>query len=147
MFSLQTLDLKKSAEQGFDMKLRNPVDNSVLSAKNDKGVLVTPTISILGVNSATVQAHDKAQNDKTYARLQFNPRNTSKKKDEPITSDELEKNNIARAVACTVSWENISLDGKTELTFSEENARELYTKFAWIREQVLADAEDLENFL
>lgn len=51
-------------------------------------------------------------------------------------------------VVCTLGWRNLEISGK-EIPYSAEFARELYTtqSFAWLRRQVRAALDDLENFI
>lgn len=61
-----------------------------------------------------------------------------------ISFDESIQRNIDLAMAVVKGWRGIATnDG--ELPYSEENKRMLLTNYAWIREQVLAKAEE-ESF-
>jgi hypothetical protein len=145
MFNLQTLDLKKAASDQYALKLRNPNTNSILTGKDKNGKVTTPTIFILGVDSAPVKAYNKAQTDKALAK--YSAVGRSKNKETPMTSDDIEKTSIGLAVASTVGWENVALDGETPVEFSEEAAKELYAKFEWMKDQVLEESAELSNFL
>ena len=54
--------------------------------------------------------------------------------------------NIELLVACTLNWAGIRAKGQP-LPFSVDNARVIYAKLPWLREQVKAFIEDRANFL
>jgi hypothetical protein len=53
---------------------------------------------------------------------------------------------IDGVVSATVGWSNIE-DGENPIPFSEGNARDIYTRFIWIREQLETFIADRANFL
>lgn len=62
-----------------------------------------------------------------------------------ITAEEIEASGLDLLVKCTVSW-NLTLDEKPE-KFSTDKAREIYTEYPWVREQVDAVFGDTRAFL
>lgn len=64
-----------------------------------------------------------------------------------LTPEELEAEATDLLVALTADWLLVSLDGNVlDLPFSAQNARTVYDKVAWIREQVDEFAADRGNF-
>jgi hypothetical protein len=64
----------------------------------------------------------------------------------PEVSEKAEQEAIDLLAACTVSWENIALNG-SPLECTWQNARDLYMQFKWIREQVDAFIHDRSEYL
>lgn len=63
-----------------------------------------------------------------------------------ITAEELEAEAMEVLVACTVSWENIALNGEL-LECNEKNVRKVYQEFPWLRKQVDNFINEDANFL
>jgi hypothetical protein len=63
-----------------------------------------------------------------------------------FSAEDIEADNLDLLSACTVGWEGIGLDG-APLEFNRENARLLYRRCAWVREQVDEFIADRVNFL
>ncbi len=63
-----------------------------------------------------------------------------------VRMEELEQNSIKVLAALTADWKHIIVDG-APLSCTKENATKLYTRFAWIREQVDGFVNDRANFL
>ena len=63
-----------------------------------------------------------------------------------LSAEELEADALALLVACTKDWENILESGRV-LECNEVNARVVYSKYPWVREQVSSFIEDRANFL
>lgn len=56
------------------------------------------------------------------------------------------ENNVREALAeCTVSWTNLDFEGE-KLPCNKENALKIYTKRAWIAEQVIEEVADRANY-
>lgn len=145
LFKLDTLDTNKKSEEGFDLELRSPKDGTVISSVGKDGKISIPTITLFGSDSAIVKQFDKKQADAELAREHSAKR--SNNKDKARTIDFYEDMQLDRAVAVTKDWKNISYDGVVPLEYSEDNARALYTKYKWMKVQVLEEAGNVENFL
>lgn len=63
-----------------------------------------------------------------------------------VTGDSAERDRVDLLVACTVSWEGLTKSG-APFPCTPSNARELYTRYQFIREQVDAFVHDRGNFL
>lgn len=106
----------------------------------------TPTdfkIKVRGKESAQVKKVTNAQSksvqrDSNMAR--------KKGKDLEWDLDDFEKQAVDLAVAATISWENLTENGKV-VEFSPEEARKIYTKNKWIVKQVNTASENDALFL
>lgn len=69
-----------------------------------------------------------------------------KKGSRKTNADQVEARSLDLLASCSASWENMKLEGEVlECTF--ENARKIYKRFAWIKEQVDEHLGDRANFL
>lgn len=122
-------DTRKTADKGHELCI---VD--VNGAKTDI------VITIRGTDSAAYQAKQREQQRKWRLQLNKNPRRIMQ------TPEQSEEDALDLIVAATVSWRGIEMGGK-ELPFSEAAARQLYTDYPAIREQVEQAMSDRTNFL
>ena len=122
---LAKLDILSPANEGVWMELEHPVTGEPLGIK----------IKVAGVDSDYYRKEMRRQQNK---RL--------KKGIRTISAEELENEVIELLVACTLDWEGIEYEGKV-LECNKENARMIYKKFPWIREQVDNFINDRANFL
>lgn len=129
VFDLVKLAPSKSSE-GAVLTLVNPVNNTPI-----EGV----TITLMGADSKEYQAlRRKLQN----ARL----RNVTSRGKMRVTSEEIEDEALQLIVAATKGWTGVVIEG-VEQPFTMENAKSLFTRFPWIREQVDEFINDRANFL
>lgn len=137
-FDFASLDTSAAAEQGAVMTILHPVTSEPLLA-GDK----TPyTLTLAGEDSARLTAFDRAARDRALARAAANYGRRVKR-----MAEDLDKEVLDRLVAATISWApDFPLDGEL-LAYSPENARKLYTRLPWLREQAFAFYTDLSNFL
>jgi hypothetical protein len=129
---LSALDTRKAADEGAKLQLRHPVEDSPLT-KDDGSPI---TITLVGSDSATFKRAMQVQADR---RLKSNNRRS-------ISMQSIEDDAIDLLSAATIGWDGIVVDGE-ELPFSNENAKALYERFPWIREQVNAFIGERANFL
>lgn len=127
---LSNFDLTGSEE----LELRHP--GTGLPLENDEGEAMT--ITLVGIDSSEWR---QAQRKLTNRRLSL----ARKGQQSALDADALEEEGIDTLVACTKGWAGIQLDGEP-LPFSAENARKLYTRFVWIREQVDRFVGNRANF-
>lgn len=120
---LATLDTVNFCEQGAELELLHPGNARPLGA----------FITLAGVDSSR---HRQAIAAIAEKRTRAGARGV----------DEVLKEDVELAVRCTIDWRNLELDG-AGLPFTPENAREVYTRFPWIREQALAFVASRANFL
>lgn len=69
-----------------------------------------------------------------------------KKRKAGMDADELERKMVSQLVEATVSWTGVMQNGE-ELECTRENARALYEKHSWLREQLMTFQQDRMNFL
>jgi len=130
-FDLSELDTTKISNEGFDVELYHPATNVGL------GIV----IRVLGRDSDEFRKVSNAQIKRRTERF-----NRGGFRQPAITPEELEQNTIEILAACTVGWSGVVVDGK-EIPFSKDNAKMLYTRFPWIREQIDAAIGDRANFM
>jgi hypothetical protein len=128
-FDLSSLEVVEGAE----MTVMHPVEDIPLDGSDGKPVV----FKVVGIDSEQYRAAQRsAQN-----------RRLSKKTRMKITAEQLEHEVLESIVACTVGWSNnFEVDGAA-MKFSAENAKTLYQRFPWLREQVQDFIEDRANFL
>ena len=134
---LSSLDTVSASAEGASLELRNPVSDAVLrDEKSGEPV----TITLVGTDSRDYMkiTHD-IQNRRLGKRLGKGGRLKT-------TAEEIDADALELLVASTKSWQHIIVDG-AELSFSAANARMLYTRFPWIKEQVDEFIADRSNFL
>lgn len=121
-------------EVGYSFEPRLPGGESGIGA----------TITVCGPQSAAVRAHNEARYDMARRREAM-----AKKRGKEVDSiglAEIEGALIDLAVAHTTGWTGF-VDGGQPVPFTPQAARDLYTKHPWLRDQVLAEGQELGNFL
>lgn len=126
----------------FDIGNLNTVD---LHEKGTEVEIVLPNgkttnwkIRVLGIHSKKL---------KKYQRDAFNVQqrelNVLKGKNKTKEYDlaDIEKENVDQAVLATISWTGLT-DGGKEVPFTEDKARDIYTKNPFIVDQILEAAKD-----
>ena len=116
------------AHEGAEMQVRHPGTNAPID-----GMVVT----LLGMDSEPAL---RAQRVATNRRLK---QGIAKMK---LSAEELDSDGLDLLTALTVSWRGIEWDGKP-YPCTPENARSLYTKLRWLREQVDEFVGERANFL
>ena len=115
---LATLDTKRMADAGAELQLHDPVTGKPL------GVYIT----LHGMDS-DVFRDTQIENLRNRAAIMAEEKRTTR------TAAEIEADAIALHAACTKAWRGAVLDGAA-LECTRDNARTLYQRFPWIREQV-----------
>jgi len=129
LLDLGNLDTVETAEKGATLEVMHPTDNVPL------GIAIT----LAGADSDLYQ---KTQNRTINKRAKrFRPGQSLS-----FTVEEQEENTLNLLATCTLGWEGVVVDGEP-LPYSKENAKELYRRFRWLREQVDAFIGDRANFL
>lgn len=126
---LAQLDLTKASNDGAWYTLKHPATGEELSAK----------IKILGKDSTKYTQMSDEFRRKTLDSMKSNKTMAQRMEEAQELSDSI-------LVACTVDWADIMLDGK-DLPFSELNAKMIYQRFNWIKEQIDQAIADRANFL
>ncbi len=87
------------------------------------------------------------QDSKVYQKASKKNLNTILKKGTKNTNaDQVEARSLDLLAACSASWANMVVDGE-ELECTTQNARDVYKRYAWIKEQVDEHLGDRANFL
>lgn len=125
---LADLDTTKGGEEGYEHELLHPTEAYRM------GMFIT----VIGEDSDTYQEQLRALQQKTISRAFTKDRLLNAREDGDEDALEL----LATA---TRSWRGIRVDGQ-ELAFTPDNARKLYRRFKWIREQIARVIRDRSNF-
>lgn len=132
---LKTFDTTEYANAGADMEITLPNGRVVVDEKTNRPW----TISLLGVDSRKYQDLTHKVANKRISRRAKSRRSLT-------TSEEVDSDQLELLVEMTLGWSGIVLEG-TVLDFTKENARMLYSEFAWIREQAEDFIQDRTNYL
>jgi hypothetical protein len=128
-FDLSKLDTGEAAEKGAVLEILHPTENTLLGIK----------ITLAGADS---DLYRQTVNKSVNKRVQRMKPGQSL----PFTAEEQEESGLVLLATCTLAWEGVVLDG-TELPCTKENAKTVYKRFHWIKEQVDAFIGDRANFL
>jgi hypothetical protein len=130
---LGSLDTAAACDKGFELELAHPITRAPLGQ----------FITVVGKDSKQFRDHvRRASND----RLRKQATQQRRGKDmEPPTVEQIEAEAIELLVNCTTGFREVNYGGP--LTYSEANARKLYTEQSWVRSQVDEAIGDLENFM
>jgi hypothetical protein len=128
-FDLTNLDTVDAAEKGAVMEVLHPTDN----------VPIGMTITLVGVDSDVYRKTVNKSIDKRLQRMR--PGQSF-----PFSAEEQEENGLNLLASCTLAWEGVVVDGE-ELPCTKENAKALYRRFPWLKEQVDMFIGDRSNFL
>ncbi len=121
---LATLDTAALCEEGAELELTHPKTGEGL------GVFIT----VAGIDSKKWRRALNAIGEKRA------------NKRSKLTAEEGIAGAVDILARCTIAWRNVTLDG-AELPCTEENARTLYTRLPWVREQVDTFASDRGSYL
>ena len=140
-FDLAAVDTT-AAEDGVYMELKDAAGEPV---KNSKGEV--PAIKLLGLDSKTYRDYQRRF---VLRRIR---RESAKGKPgivEPTVDEqaaETEKDTLDQLVMMTVGWKNFRDDKGATVQFSPEAARELYSKYPIVAEQVDMFCASRANFM
>jgi len=128
-------DFDTSGNAGVVLPVKHPITGVPLTLADGTAV----TLTVAGVDGERYQAAFTTQVNK---RLQTSLNARSQQQ----TAEDLMRENIDLLVAVTLDWQGIEKAG-APLPYSPANARALYERLPWLREQVKAFVEDRANFL
>ena len=140
-FDLAAVDTTAS-EDGVYMEVKDTAGSPV---KNSKGEV--PAIKLLGLDSKTYRDYQR--------RFVLRRIRRESTKGKPGVIDmtveeqaaESEKDMLDQLVMMTVGWKNFRDDKGAHITFTPEAARELYTKYPIVAEQVDMFCASRANFM
>ena len=128
---LSKLDLTEHANSGAIMDVMHPITGEQLLDQNGNAV----TITLLGADSTKMR---QEMSDRAKKQLAS--------KNKPINSiDEAEKLSAELLATITIGWSGMFENGEP-VECTKENAVRIYTKYAWLRQQVDAFTTDRANF-
>lgn len=131
---LSKIDLASAAEQGATMQLKHPVNGQLLfDGEGDHKKAITITLA----------GRDSERFQRAYRSIQN--RRLGRRNKEKQTVEQFENETIELLARATLGWQHITLEG-APLEFSEQNARRLYERLPWVREQIDEFIEDRQNF-
>ena len=128
-FDLASLDTVSLCEAGTELELTHPATGAGLDVY----------LTLAGVDSKTWRKAATAVGEKRASKRG------------KITADDIAAGGIEILARCTLTWRNgdkptVLVDGE-ELPCCLDNARKLYSRFPWAREQADAWASDRANYL
>lgn len=132
MFDIKLQDFSKSAELGYTFSLKLPTGA-------DSGAKLT----VIGDMSPTVKAYGRKLFQE-YQQKQATARRKGRPEDE-IDLDEAEERAVESALVRLVDWQGITEDGE-EVPFSKAKAASVLKQHPWIRDAVMQEAADINNF-
>lgn len=126
------------------LELRGP-DGELLTTdtgdkdEQGKSVVLIWAVELVSEDSSDYQAVFKRQ-------LTDNVQRATKRGGGKMSGAQIQEDKLEILVSCTKGWEHLQLNGK-EFPFTKANARELYTRWPFIREQVDDFIHERANFL
>jgi hypothetical protein len=146
---IDDMDTGTASDAGAEIELKHP------TTKAKTGIFVT----VLGKHGEVFREHIRERTNERIKR----EANAAKKNDElpPPTAEQVEEKAIELLVLCTLGWRSETRDEKgevieskpvivhrgQELPFTVANAKMLYARLIWMREQIDEAIGDLENFI
>jgi hypothetical protein len=115
ILDLSNLDVVASASKGAVLEVLHPTLYTKLGIK----------ITLVGADSDRFKNYRRDIQNK---RLQ----ETSAM---ALNLDELEDQNLTLLATCTIGWDTMPVDG-VDLPFTIDNAKKVYKRFPWLKEQV-----------
>lgn len=128
---LNDLDLTQSADIGAEMTVIHPITGLPL-CDEDGNVM---KLFLVGSDSKRLREAMKVR-----ARSELMKRNPIK-----FDLDDAENKAAELLAACTLGWSHV-IEGGVNLEFTNENAKRIYLKFGWLRQQADAFINDRANF-
>lgn len=102
------------------------------------------TLTVRGPRSAKVREHARRQFAQAQQR-ELAARKAGKPAEAPEL-DDIDQSLTDMAVAYTMGWQGIEEQG-VPVEFSEAAAQRLYSQHTWLREQAIAEGQDLGKFV
>lgn len=130
--NLSILNVSEVSESGLEFELVHPATGEGLDA----------WIKVRGEKSRTVQNHAR----KVVTEMQKREKVAKgKNKEIDFSISELEDMAVDRAIVRIISWRGIQESGQ-DVPFNRENAERILKEHPWIREAVMENSEDLQEF-
>lgn len=139
-FDLAALDTTENAETGAWMHLQGPDYEDLYVGEKDDGKPVR--ILLLGADSKEFQQLQHKQTTKRVKQL-TKPGRRSRNE---LSSEDFTEGSIDLLVRCTKGFENVIYNGE-ELDCTAANARKIYERLGFVREQAWDFINDRSNYL
>lgn len=134
--NLAAYDTVAASDRGADLELILPNGKPILDEKTGKPW----TIKLMGVDSRQYQ-----DSQHKVANRRINRRSRTRK---GLSAEELDSDQLEVLLDVTSSWFGIQLGpNDPPLEFTRENARLVYTRFPWIRDQAEDFIGERSNYL
>ena len=133
MLDLEKTNIAEAAEAGVEFELMLPKSN-------------TPTgafVKVRGEESEVVRNYVRKRINEAQARAAMLRKRG--KDEEGMTMEEAEESLTDAATVRVISWRGIAEGGK-EVPFTSENAKRIFMKHPWIRDQILEESKGLIYF-
>lgn len=130
--NLSILNVSEVSESGLEFELVHPATGEGLDA----------WIKVRGEKSRTVQNHAR----KIVTEMQKREKVAKgKNKEIELSIEDYEDMAVDRAIVRIISWRGIQENGQ-DVPFNRENAERILKEHPWIREAVMENSEDLQEF-
>ena len=121
--------------QTAELEVLHPISNAPITDEEGKKVIII----LHGPDS-------KAQKDIIRKNKNEALSKAYKKKKMNMTAEQIESRGLELTIAATADWKHLAFEGE-EPKCNPKNAREIYNKLPWLREQVEEFIRDRSNFL
>lgn len=123
---LATLDSRAGANKGAVLNVLHPVTQKPIGTR----------ITLLGTDSDAYQAfsHEQMVNKLSKAQVKG------------LLIEDFEDEGYELLATLTVGWEDMVVDGE-EVPFTQANAKKIYKRFPWLKEQVDRFIANRANFI
>lgn len=128
---LTELNTRDRSEEGAVMPLMHPKKHIQVLGYND----VPVTITLKGADCRVFKQMQYRQQEKAFKNGRLK-----------MSGEQLAESAIQTLAKMTVAWEGVSVNNEL-LPCTEANAAMIYREYDWIREQVDAFVNDIENYL
>lgn len=136
---LASLDTVKKSSSGTFMPIKHPVTDEVVM---DEATKKPVAICLRGLDSPEYAAAQFRMADRRISKAVKKGRvDANAMRAEDVYNEQLDL-----LLDCTVGWEGVQLDGVT-LEYNRDNARKLYLRLPFLREQAQTFIENRANFL
>ncbi len=132
---LSKFNTKDLSDKGAVMVVEDPTTGKDLLTDDDEPV----TITLLGKDS---KVYRELSHKRTNQQLEQAVRSKKAK----VSAEEMEGDALDILAACTTGWSHIEDEGES-LECSRINARKMYEKYPWLKEQADSFILDRSNYL
>lgn len=132
---MDIFDDYNTADERSVLEVKHPATGLPLVMDGENPVRIT----LVGMDSERYRSSVRARTNKRLKAAADTVRSQ-------VSAEMLESEALDLLAACTMGWTGIYVKGEA-FAFSAENARQLYSRLPWLREQVDGFIADRANFL